>query len=259
MEGRYGNRAPKTFNDALTAVRRFFRPAVQQKRIPQNPCDGIRYKKVPQTLPRFFTDEEYQRIEKAAEGLPVYPMIVTARYTGLRLGELLTLEWQDFDWERKLVRILNKEKFGFTVKNYQVRVVPISDELRDKLLPYIKKEGICFPTYRGKNAGSKYAVNGPKRMLKRVFKEAGIEKRKKIGWHDFRHTFASRLVQNNVPIYKVSKWLGHSSLEVTQIYAHFQPVYDEDIEKLSLETRNGHSPLQKASPNDYVERRSIEV
>lgn len=49
-------------------------------------------------------------------------------------------------------------------------------------------------------------------------------------------TFASRLVQEGFPIYTVSKWLGHSSVVVTQRYAHFAPLYDEDIEKLSIES-----------------------
>ena len=174
---------------------------------------------------------EYQRIEDIAAEHSIYPLIVTARYTGLRLQELINLEWQDFDWDKKLVRVLNKPKFNHTVKNNQARVVPTSDELRDKLLPFIKKEGLCFPV---PTTGEKYSPEGPKQTLKRIFRKAGLEREKRCGFHDFRHTFASRLVQNNVPIYKVSKWLGHSSLAVTTIYAHFAPVYDDDIEKLSM-------------------------
>ncbi|GEM_PF-4404312 len=117
-------------------------------------------------LPRFFTDDKYLRIEKAAEGHPLYPMIVTARYTGLRLRELIHLEWQDFDWEKKIVRVENKPQYGHTVKNYQVRVVPVSDELTDKLLPYIKREGICFPVY---NTVEKYSGEGSKRSIKNIF------------------------------------------------------------------------------------------
>lgn len=232
---RYDDKAGRTFNDDLASLKRFFKKAVESGYVLKNPCDGIRFKKIPQSLPHFFTDEEYLKIEECAEGLPIYPMIVTARYTGLRLAELIHLEWQDFDWDRKLVRVLNKEKYGHSVKNYQVRVVPVSDELRDKLLNFIKKAGPCFPIPFGKNAGGMYSEAGPKRALKTVLQRAGIKSDRRIGWHEFRHTFASRLVQNNVPIYKVSKWLGHSSLEVTQIYAHFAPVYDEDIEKLAIE------------------------
>ncbi len=227
----YEQKAPKTYNFVLGAIKRFFRPAIEKSYILKNPCAGIKLRRLPQILPHFFTDEEYMRIEGAAEGEPIYPMIVTARYTGLRLRELIHLEWQDFDWEKKLLRVINKPKYDHTVKNFQVRIVPVSDELKDKLLPYMKKDDLCFPVF---NTGAKYSDWGPKRGLKTVFKRAGIKEQKRLGWHEFRHTFASRLVQNNVPIYKISKWLGHSDLSVTQIYAHFAPVYDQDIEKLKV-------------------------
>jgi len=55
-----------------------------------------------------------------------------------------------------------------------------------------------------------------------------------MGWHEFRHTFASRLAQQGISLYKICKWLGHSDIKVTQIYAHFAPIYDNDIEKLSI-------------------------
>jgi len=300
---RFDKKSPKSFNSALLDLKRFFRVGVQKGYFAKNPTEGIHHRKVPHALPKFFTLEEYKKIEEAAyegcieikqlrfakddkqqlwdylvaEGylsssgilrpqiklmntdvefavpemfsryrkilfnmlkmetpMPVYPLLVVARYTGFRLAELLHLEWQDFDWKRKVVRVLNKPKFNHTVKNYQTRVVPISEELRDKLLPFIKKDGICFPTYRGVNPGEKYVMDGPKRMLQRVLKAAEIERNTRVGYHNFRHTFASHLVQNNVPIYKVSKWLGHSSVLVTQIYAHFAPIYDEDIEKLTI-------------------------
>ncbi len=229
----YESNPPKTYNNQLIGIKRFFRPAAEKGYILKNPTDGIHLKRLPQALPKFFTDEDYSRIEEAAKGHYLYTMIVTARYTGLRLRELIHLEWEDFNWDTKTVKVLNKEKYGHTVKNYQIRVVPISDELRDKLRPFIKKEGLCFPANKGFNKGTKYSEGGPKKALKGIFRQVGLDK-KWLGWHQFRHTFASRLVQNNVPLYKVSKWLGHSSLAVTQIYAHYAPTYDLDIEKLEL-------------------------
>src|SRR6476660_1167581 len=55
---------------------------------------------------------------------------------------------------------------------------------------------------------------------KKHLKNAGIEN---FRWHDLRHTFASRLVMKGVDIYTVSKFLGHSSTEVTERYAHLCP------------------------------------
>lgn len=55
-----------------------------------------------------------------------------------------------------------------------------------------------------------------------------------MGWHEFHHTFAVRLVRQGISLYKVSEWLGHADYKTTQIYAHFAPVYDNDIEKLTI-------------------------
>ena len=54
------------------------------------------------------------------------------------------------------------------------------------------------------------------------------------GWHLFRHTFASRLVQAGVSLYKVAEWMGHSDVRTTRIYAHLAQGYDTDIERASL-------------------------
>ncbi|MEI9477296.1 MAG: tyrosine-type recombinase/integrase [Deltaproteobacteria bacterium] len=227
---RFESKSPKTYNEAIGIIKRFFRPAVERGYILKNPAEGFHRRKVPQTLPRFLTDEEYQPLEDLSLVEGIFPMVVTARYTGLRLAELLHLEWQDFDWERKLVRVLNKPKYEHTVKNYQVRVVPISEELRDKLLPYIREEGICFPC----PSGGPYKHEGPRRSLRRIIDDSKLREGRRMGWHDFRHTFASRLAQQGVSLYKICKWLGHSDFKTTQIYAHFAPVYDNDIEKLTI-------------------------
>lgn len=242
---RYENKEkykPKTFNGAVLALHRFFRPAVEREYIVKNPSKGIHHKKIPQELPRFLSDEEYLRLEEAAEGLPIWPLIVTARYTGMRLRELLNLEWPDFDWQGKVVHVLNKAKFGYTVKNYKSRVVPISDELRRKLEPYIKVEGICFPCYRGKYAGQRYQCEGPRALMRKVFQKAKITRDYRYLVHSLRHTFASRLVQQGVPIEKISDWLGHADLETTRIYARYAPSYDSDIEKLTIPSKVSMMP-----------------
>lgn len=228
---RFETKSPKTYNEVILTLKRFFRLAVERSYILKNPVEGFRHKKVPQTLPRFLTDEEYIKLENLAADEGIFSMVVTARYTGLRLSELLHLEWQDFDWERKLVRVLNKPKYDHTVKNYQTRVVPVSEDLRDKLLPYVKSEGLCFPA----PDGEPYNHEGPRRALRKILAKSGLREGRRMGWHEFRHTFASRLAQEGISLYKICKWLGHSDFKTTQIYAHFAPVYDQDIEKLSLE------------------------
>ena len=64
-----------------------------------------------------------------------------------------------------------------------------------------------------------------------IFREGMADQATGRGWHLFRHTFASRLVQAGVPIAKVSAWLGHANISTTMIYAHLAPGHDADIEK----------------------------
>ncbi len=227
---RFEEMSPKTYNEAIGIIKRFFRPAVEREYILKNPADGFHRKKVPQSLPRFLTDEEYMMLENLSVDAGIFPIVATARYTGLRLAELLHLEWQDFDFERKLVRVLNKPQFGHTVKNYQVRVVPISEELKEKLAPYIRQKGLCFPA----PSGGPYNHEGHRRFIRRIIDQSKLREGRRMGWHDFRHTFASRLAQQGVSLYKICKWLGHADFKTTQIYAHFAPVYDNDIEKLTI-------------------------
>lgn len=226
----YEKHSPKTYNHIIGTLRRFFRLATEREFLLKNPVASFRRKKEPQNPPRFLTDEEYMILERLSESEGIFSMIVTARYTGLRLSELLHLEWQDYDWDRKLVRVLNKPKYNHTVKNYQTRVIPISNEFREKLLPYIRAEGLCFPTPSGKP----YNHEGPRRALRKIVAKSALREGRRMGWHDLRHTFASRLAQQGAPIFKISKWLGHKDIRTTMIYSHYSPAYDEEIEKLSI-------------------------
>ena len=148
-------------------------------------------------------------------------MILTALYTGLRANELINLEWQDFDFDNGVLKIVNKK--DFQTKSKKFRVIPLNKRLITGLKPYIKKGGLCFS-----NEGKRLHC-APRRAIYSVLKHAGL---KGVSWHILRHTFASRLVQEGVSIFKVSKWLGHSSVNTTMIYSHLAPVQDEDINKI---------------------------
>ena len=234
---KYEVKSNVTYKNVLGVVRRFFKFAIDRELLLKNPTARIKTKKIEKCAPRFFGDDDYLKIETAAKGHPLYPMIVTARYTGLRLGELIHLEWEDFDWDRKQIHVKNKSKFNFSIKNSQERTVPFCEQYRKKMWPFIKKEGLCFPVCAGRTKGGLYSVQGPKKALKGIFKGAKIQDSCRLGWHWFRKTFASRLVENGISLKKVSNWLGHSSVLVTEIYAGLAPQYDADIEKLNIPKR----------------------
>ncbi len=242
----YDSRQPETYNNILGTLKRFFARAVKLNMIFTNPIDDVERKSQPEKPVKAFGDSEYRKIEKASEGNPIFQMILTARYTGLRLGELINLEWEDFDFDRSVVYVRNKA--DHTTKNYRGRAVPLSSEYVDKFLPFIpslkeNRTGYCFHPFKfikTKNGayykifeGRKYSEQGPKRMIVKILKDAGVYECGKA-FHRFRKTFATVLKNQGVAVALISEWLGHSSIRVTEKYLADVAAYHPAIEKLSL-------------------------
>jgi len=150
-------------------------------------------------------------------------MIATAIYTGLRLSELLYLEWNDFDFGKEILTVKNKHEHDYKTKSKKFRIIPLNRKLIAILQPYRKEKGWCFTTSKGERY-----IQRPRKVFDIILEKAGLDD---IGWHGLRHTFASQLIQAGTSIYKVSRWLGHSSVNTTMIYAHLAPGKDDDINK----------------------------
>jgi integrase len=103
----------------------------------------------------------------------------------------------------------NKEKRGIPLNASAMEVLI----RRSKIIPI---SGYVFAT----SNGTKIMTRNLNRAFTKAVKKAGI---KNFRFHDLRHTFATRLVQKGVDIYKVSKLLGHKSIQVTERYAHHYP------------------------------------
>ena len=101
-------------------------------------------------------------------------------------------------------------------KNGEDRSLRLTDRAREILVALgPKKTGPVF-SFRGK------AIRDPKTAFGRARELAGIED---LRFHDLRHTFASRLVQQGVPLYEVMHLTGHKSVSMVQRYAHLAPDY----------------------------------
>lgn len=220
------NISPHTANGIIQHINTFLNWSVKNRYIFDNPIRYVKKHRVPQKDVRFLDKAEIAALLEAARKTELYvdkkptlaPVIITGIYTGLRPQELFHLEWEDIDFDQGIVKVRNKP--DFTIKDYENRAIPLHRDLKDALLPLRKEKGLCFDT-----------VN-QRRIFGRIKKAAKLTD---ISWYTLRHTFASHALMAGIPLVTVSKWLGHSSISTTMIYAHLlKDHHQNEIQKLSL-------------------------
>lgn len=133
------------------------------------------------------------------------PMVLLLIFTGLRLGEVLSLQWQDVDLARGLLTVVAS-------KNDKGRTIPLPDGVLSVLRKLPRQGEHVFGT------GKRYAQGILRKPLKRACEVAGITK--PVTPHVLRHTYASQLVMAGVDLVTVAELLGHSSLAMVRRYAH---------------------------------------
>lgn len=128
---------------------------------------------------------------------------------GLRRGEIANLKWSDVDFK-------NNQLYIAPNKTEKHRYIPLSKDLKKALEKAKKTKKTDYVVEVGKNRESKY-------FLTKFYENETSQLPFKCYLHKLRHTFASHLVQNGVDLYRVSKLLGHSSIQMTEIYSHLAP------------------------------------
>lgn len=143
---------------------------------------------------------------------------------GCRVSEVITLQFQNFDFKNKLLLVESLKKRG---KNL-IRKIPISNRLYQTLANYIKKfknvkpTQFLFPSKSNRGHISRQAVFN---FLKRKSKQLNIPN---LHPHALRHTFATHHLASGTKLEEIKEMLGHSSYDTTLIYASISP---EDLRK----------------------------
>ncbi|MGH9447146.1 MAG: tyrosine-type recombinase/integrase [Terriglobia bacterium] len=135
------------------------------------------------------------------------PAILLSMNTGLRRGEVLKLCWNSVDFNRRLLTVE-----GRNAKNRQTRHVPLNEEALSVLRRWREQSGTGINVFG--------VATGFQTAWEKILKRACI---RHFRWHDLRHHFASRLVQQGVPLNTVRDLLGHSSVGMSLRYAHLAP------------------------------------
>ena len=161
---------------------------------------------------RWLSRGEEERLLQAARPW-LKDMILFALHTGMRMGEIRELTWEGVDLFRKTVTV-------FRSKNGERRTIPINnlvlDVLKRKAKMRSSKSDYVFPS----DTHTLLDDSHLRRAFRGAMKVCRIEN---FHFHDLRHTFATRLVQSGIDLYKVQCLLGHKSPIMTQRYAHHYP------------------------------------
>ncbi|MCR4344948.1 MAG: site-specific integrase [Candidatus Scalindua sp.] len=205
---------PATINRELAMLSKAFNLAVREwEWLNENPVSKVPKEKENNKRDRWLTQEEENRLLGfSPEWLS--GIIIFALNTGLRQDELLSLEWSRVSLIRKTI-LIQKSKSG------RPRTVPLNRFGLELLnMKYSKKvlsiNGLVFAS----SVGTKIDADNLRRAFYSVLEKAEIENFK---FHDLRHTFATRLAQSGIDIYKIAKLLGHEDIRMTQRYAHHCP------------------------------------
>ena len=158
-------------------------------------------------------------------------MILVALRTGLRLGELMALQWKDVDLQRAQLRVRRSVTDGIigTPKSGKARDLPLTPSVVRALRKHRHRQG---PWVFCQEDGTLLTDGQCKCPLYRAYDRAGI---KRQGWHVLRHSFASHLVMRGVALKVVQELLGHSTIEMTMRYAHLSPsTLQQAVQELEL-------------------------
>lgn len=209
--------SPRTVNIEIKTVKAMLNKAVEWGLLKNNPVASARLlRHTSKKVPRFLSKEEVRALLNAATDT-YRPIIFAFLKTGLRLNELVNLEWEDIDLENAQLRVVNKEDKRYHPKGRRERSVPIPRDLLPVLagLKGSVASDCVFATKEGRPRRNNILKN-----VKTAALRAGLTD---MNVHTLRHTFASHLVMAGVDLTTVQKLLGHSSITTTMIYAHLAP------------------------------------
>jgi integrase len=235
-----GGRSASTVRNIIAPVRALFATAVEEGVIRANPCAGLRLPggARPEHHARALTEDELARL--VAE-IPERSRLLVGflGQTGLRVGELIALRWEDIDLGTRRVRVrrrLYRGTIDTPKSRYGIRDVPISQKLAQALRAhrsasrFNSDEDPVFPNSTG-------GLHTSSNLLRRVVKPAAG--RAGVPWasiHTLRHTCASMLFRSGWNAKQVQMVLGHHSPAFTlSTYVHLipddlpEPIFRDDV------------------------------
>jgi integrase len=204
---------PATVNRELALLKHMITKAVEWGYLKNSPAKPVKLLKEPPGRLRYLEADEIERVLDGCNDDPrvlyLGPIVLMALHTGMRLGEIVGLRWDDIDLKQRLITITK-------TKNNQRKTIPINDVLYEELsrVPRHVTSAYVFCHPDGAR------ILRVDRSFHSALKRAGVDE---FRFHDLRHTFASHLAMRGVPLETIGTLLGHKDPKMTKRYAHLSP------------------------------------
>ena len=220
----------------VASIRTFYKFLFRERYIDSNPALSLSAPKRPKSLPKFLTPEEVEQILNNVKietpaGFRNRVILELLWATGMRISELSNLNFGDLNLDENEIRV-----FG---KGAKERIVLISDRAKGYLVQYINSaRKLIAPEYNTNeinddtplfinNTGYRLQNKTVRKVINEIVEK--IELPKKVTPHVFRHSFATKLIENGADLRVVQELLGHAGISNTQIYTHISMKHMKDV------------------------------
>ena len=210
--------------------------------IQTNPADLVVMPHAAQFTGTFYTEAQMRDLLTAVKNERLYPIIYVTALYGLRRSEALGLKWDAIDFERDTItikHIVTNAKIDGKCEivcadraktKSSLRSLPLVSNIREKLLALREQQKenrrVCGNCYSKKYDGYVFVdamgnIFNPRSVTANFSKLLELKGLRHIRFHDLRHSCASLLLANDVPMKQIQEWLGHSDISTTaNIYSH---------------------------------------
>ena len=221
------NYTKTTLARKIAAIRTFYRFLYREKIIDVNPANSVHAPKKNKSLPKFLSNTEIEQILnnikiETPAGYRNRVILELLYATGMRISELSNLNFENLNLEENEITVMGK--------GAKERIVLVSTRAKEFLQKYINNVRFMIvedgqPPEQTENSpvfinktGYRLQPQSVRAAINDIVKK--IELPKKVTPHVFRHSFATKLLENGADLRVVQELLGHASISNTQIYTH---------------------------------------